>query len=57
MENIMKTVRLSADLMARIADFRFNYRIKTENEAIRQLILFGLEDREPPQPEDKPDAG
>lgn len=53
----MKTVRLSADLMARIADFRFNYRIKTENEAIRQLILFGLEDREPPQPEDKPDAG
>ena len=39
---IRKLVSLPPDLLARIEDFRFENRVKTESEAIRILIERGL---------------
>jgi len=40
-----KIVSLPADLAKAIEDFRFEERISTEAEAIRQLLIAGLEAR------------
>jgi metal-responsive CopG/Arc/MetJ family transcriptional regulator len=38
-----KLINLTEEMLARIADFRFEKRINSESEAIRQLIELGLE--------------
>ena len=40
---VKKLVSLSEDQARRIADFRYDNRIPSENEAIRQLIELGLQ--------------
>jgi hypothetical protein len=46
-----KMVTLSAELARAVEDYRFSRRLKTEAEAIRQLIERGLKEaaREEPQ--------
>jgi metal-responsive CopG/Arc/MetJ family transcriptional regulator len=41
-----KLVSLPHELLAAIEDYRFENRIKTESEAIRQLIELGLKARQ-----------
>ena len=54
---VKKLVNLTEEQAARIADFRFERRIPSENEAIRQLIEMALDQvgrpdmRHPPKPE------
>jgi metal-responsive CopG/Arc/MetJ family transcriptional regulator len=38
-----KLVSLPHDLVTKIQDFRFDNRIASESEAIRRLIILGLE--------------
>lgn len=40
---VKKLVGLTAELAEKISEFRFDERIKSENEAIRRLIEVGLE--------------
>ena len=40
---VKKLVNLTEDQATRIADFRFDRRIPSENEAIRQLIEIALD--------------
>lgn len=40
---VRKVVNLPRDLWSRIEDYRFDNRIKTEADAMRQLIELGLE--------------
>ena len=40
---VKKLVNLTDDQAQRIADFRYDNRIPSENEAIRQLIELGLQ--------------
>ena len=39
---VKKLVSLTQELAARISEFRFEQRIRSENEAIRRLIELGL---------------
>ncbi len=39
---VKKLVSLTEDQAKRISDFRFDMRLQSENEAIRQLIELGL---------------
>jgi len=39
---VKKVVALSAEMAARIGDYRFAHRLQSENEAIRRLIEAGL---------------
>jgi hypothetical protein len=40
---VQKRVNMTEELAERVADYRFNNRIRSENEAIRQLLELGLE--------------
>ncbi len=40
---VKKLISLTASLAERIKEFRFQRRIETDNEAIRQLLELGLD--------------
>lgn len=40
---VRKLVAMPHELWNRVADYRFEYRLKTEAEAIRRLIELGLQ--------------
>lgn len=42
-KDIRKTVSLPPSLWERVADYRFTKRISAESEAVRRLIIAGLE--------------
>lgn len=44
---VKKLVNLTVDQAGQIAEFRFAYRLKSENEAVRMLIQRGLEAEKP----------
>ena len=43
---VRKLISLSEEQAQRVADYRFDARLKSENEAIRELIDRGLADSE-----------
>jgi hypothetical protein len=46
--NARKMVSLPAELAARVEDYRFDHRLKTEADAIRRLIQLGLQASQSP---------
>ena len=49
---VKKLLSLTEDQAKRISDFRFENRLQSENEAIRQLIDLGLDATGKTQPRD-----
>jgi hypothetical protein len=49
---VKKLLSLTEDQAKRISDFRFENRLQSENEAIRQLIDLGLDAAGKTQPRD-----
>ena len=54
---IKKVVGFDPELMERVRNYRFDHRISTENEAIRQLIEAGLGKAKPGEPASSSGSG